>query len=155
MPRECRGVYVGLHVLQSLLQVMLHIFLGQIVTPKYLFCRRDLQGWSRGLFVIIIIIMLLNAILFLPKNIYIFCFYTLLLKSRLVFTSQEYFSGKVIYIKNLPKTYYTDSQFVKIVKGSGTVKRYFLIRTRQEVRRDLQVWGKWWTNGELLTESYQ
>ncbi|XP_048883489.1 RNA-binding protein 20-like isoform X2 [Brienomyrus brachyistius] len=46
--------------------------------------------------------------------------------------AEEYFNGKVIYIKNLPKTYYTDSQFVKIVKGFGTVKRYFLIRTRKE-----------------------
>ncbi|XP_036404438.1 matrin 3-like 1.1 [Megalops cyprinoides] len=45
---------------------------------------------------------------------------------------KESTSGKVIYIKNLPNGYYTDAQFVKIAKPYGRVKRYFLIRNRQE-----------------------
>ncbi|MFT7810154.1 RNA-binding protein 20-like isoform X2 [Arapaima gigas] len=46
---------------------------------------------------------------------------------------QEHGSGgRVLYVRNLPKAYYTDLEFVRIVKGLGKVRRYFLIRSRQE-----------------------
>ncbi|XP_018589312.2 RNA-binding protein 20-like isoform X2 [Scleropages formosus] len=45
---------------------------------------------------------------------------------------EERGSGRVLYVGNLPKAYYTDAEFVRIVKGLGTVRRYFLIRSRQE-----------------------
>ncbi|XP_031654372.1 matrin-3 isoform X2 [Oncorhynchus kisutch] len=40
--------------------------------------------------------------------------------------------GRVIYIKNLPRGFYTDSDFLKIVKGFGRVHRYFLLRNGEE-----------------------
>ncbi|XP_071390555.1 matrin 3-like 1.1, partial [Centroberyx affinis] len=41
-------------------------------------------------------------------------------------------SSRVIYLRNLPRRFYTDSDFVKVMKGFGKVARYFLIRNRQE-----------------------
>ncbi|XP_078145430.1 matrin 3-like 1.1 isoform X2 [Centroberyx gerrardi] len=41
-------------------------------------------------------------------------------------------SSRVIYLRNLPRRFYTDSDFVKVMKGFGKVVRYFLIRNRQE-----------------------
>ncbi|KAJ8394048.1 hypothetical protein AAFF_G00053920 [Aldrovandia affinis] len=46
--------------------------------------------------------------------------------------NQDNYSGKVVYIENLPNGYYTDAQFVKIAREYGKVKRYFLLRRRQE-----------------------
>ncbi|XP_042159376.1 matrin 3-like 1.1 isoform X2 [Oncorhynchus tshawytscha] len=40
--------------------------------------------------------------------------------------------GRVIYVKNLPRGFYTDSDFLKIVKGFGRVHRYFLLRNGEE-----------------------
>ncbi|XP_064875099.1 matrin-3-like [Oncorhynchus nerka] len=34
--------------------------------------------------------------------------------------------GRVIYVKNLPRGFYTDNDFLKIVKGFGRVHRYYL-----------------------------
>ncbi|KAJ8338458.1 hypothetical protein SKAU_G00374240 [Synaphobranchus kaupii] len=45
---------------------------------------------------------------------------------------REHDSGRVIYIQNLPRGYYTDRQFVAIGKKYGKVNRYFLIRRRKE-----------------------
>ncbi|KAJ8015077.1 hypothetical protein DPEC_G00022380 [Dallia pectoralis] len=41
-------------------------------------------------------------------------------------------SGRVIYIKNLPRGNYTDADFVKIVKGYGKVHRYLILYNREE-----------------------
>lgn len=41
------------------------------------------------------------------------------------------YCSRVIYIKNLPSGYYTDAEFVKILRGYGKVVRYFLICNRQ------------------------
>lgn len=41
--------------------------------------------------------------------------------------------GRVIYVKNLPRGFYTDSDFLEIVKGFGRVHRYFLLRNGEEV----------------------
>ncbi|XP_038849386.1 glutamic acid-rich protein-like isoform X2 [Salvelinus namaycush] len=40
--------------------------------------------------------------------------------------------GRVIYVKNLPRGFYTDSDFLKIVKGFGRVHRYLLLRNGEE-----------------------
>ncbi|XP_038849384.1 glutamic acid-rich protein-like isoform X3 [Salvelinus namaycush] len=40
--------------------------------------------------------------------------------------------GRVIYVKNLPRSFYTDSDFLKIVKGFGRVHRYLLLRNGEE-----------------------
>ncbi|XP_064876032.1 calponin homology domain-containing protein DDB_G0272472-like isoform X1 [Oncorhynchus nerka] len=40
--------------------------------------------------------------------------------------------GRVIYVKNLPRGFYTDNDFLKIVKGFGRVHRYFLLRNGEE-----------------------
>ncbi|CDQ95461.1 unnamed protein product, partial [Oncorhynchus mykiss] len=40
--------------------------------------------------------------------------------------------GRVIYVKNLPRGCYTDSDFLKIVKGFGRVHRYYLHRNGEE-----------------------
>ncbi|XP_014068788.2 matrin-3 [Salmo salar] len=40
--------------------------------------------------------------------------------------------GRVIYVKNLPRGFYTDSDFLEIVKGFGRVHRYFLLRNGEE-----------------------
>uniref|UniRef100_A0A4W5QV68 RRM domain-containing protein n=1 Tax=Hucho hucho TaxID=62062 RepID=A0A4W5QV68_9TELE len=40
--------------------------------------------------------------------------------------------GRVIYVKNLPRGFYTDTDFLKIVKGFGRVHRYFLLRNGEE-----------------------
>ncbi|XP_071362757.1 matrin 3-like 1.1 isoform X2 [Trachinotus anak] len=41
-------------------------------------------------------------------------------------------STRVVYFTNLPQRFYTDAEFVKLVKGFGTAVRYFLIRRRRE-----------------------
>ncbi|KAG9330747.1 hypothetical protein JZ751_022185, partial [Albula glossodonta] len=46
--------------------------------------------------------------------------------------NQEITGGNVIYIENLPNSYYTDTEFVNIAREYGKVKRYFLVRRRQE-----------------------
>ncbi|XP_061092167.1 matrin 3-like 1.1 [Conger conger] len=45
---------------------------------------------------------------------------------------EEQEHGRVIYIQNLPFSYYTDKEFVELGKKYGKVNRYFLIRRRQE-----------------------
>ncbi|XP_066572740.1 matrin-3 isoform X2 [Amia ocellicauda] len=45
---------------------------------------------------------------------------------------QDESMGKVVYIKQLPMVFYTDAEFVKIAQQFGRVKRYFLLRNRQE-----------------------
>ncbi|XP_071255815.1 uncharacterized protein [Salvelinus alpinus] len=40
--------------------------------------------------------------------------------------------GRVIYVKNLPRSFYTDSDFLKIVKGFGRVHRYLILRNGEE-----------------------
>uniref|UniRef100_A0A673ZZB8 Matrin-3-like n=1 Tax=Salmo trutta TaxID=8032 RepID=A0A673ZZB8_SALTR len=40
--------------------------------------------------------------------------------------------GRVIFVKNLPRGFYTDSDFLEIVKGFGRVHRYFLLRNGEE-----------------------
>ncbi|XP_064811455.1 uncharacterized protein LOC135526754 isoform X2 [Oncorhynchus masou masou] len=40
--------------------------------------------------------------------------------------------GRVIYVKNLPRGFYTDSDFLKIFKCFGRVHRYFLLRNGEE-----------------------
>ncbi|GLD70547.1 matrin-3-like protein [Lates japonicus] len=41
-------------------------------------------------------------------------------------------STRVVYFSNLPERFYTDTEFVKLVKDYGTAARYFLLRRRQE-----------------------
>ncbi|XP_053179683.1 matrin 3-like 1.1 [Scomber japonicus] len=41
-------------------------------------------------------------------------------------------STRVVYFSNLPLCFYTDVQFIGLVKGFGTAVRYFLIRRRRE-----------------------
>uniref|UniRef100_A0A665UKT6 RRM domain-containing protein n=1 Tax=Echeneis naucrates TaxID=173247 RepID=A0A665UKT6_ECHNA len=36
--------------------------------------------------------------------------------------------SRVVYLSNLPQRFYTDAQFVKLVRGFGKVVRYFLVR---------------------------
>ncbi|XP_026185433.1 titin-like isoform X2 [Mastacembelus armatus] len=41
-------------------------------------------------------------------------------------------SARVVYFRNLPKRFYTDADFVKLVRGCGKAVRYFLIRRKRE-----------------------
>ncbi|KAM7389288.1 hypothetical protein PAMP_023274 [Pampus punctatissimus] len=44
----------------------------------------------------------------------------------------ECLSTRVVYFRNLPQRFYTDADFIRLVKGFGKAVRYFLIRRRQE-----------------------
>ncbi|KAM7418236.1 hypothetical protein PAMA_017748 [Pampus argenteus] len=46
--------------------------------------------------------------------------------------SDECSSTRVVYFRNLPQRFYTDADFIRLVKGFGKAVRYFLIRRRQE-----------------------
>ncbi|XP_010902965.4 matrin 3-like 1.1 isoform X2 [Esox lucius] len=53
-------------------------------------------------------------------------------KSKNMISGSDEPPRRVIYIRNLPRSYYTDTDFVKIFRGYGKVHRYFLLRSREE-----------------------
>ncbi|KAL0973716.1 hypothetical protein UPYG_G00209990 [Umbra pygmaea] len=53
-------------------------------------------------------------------------------KSKNETSRSDHPSERVIYIKNLPRGFYSDADFVNIVRGYGRVHRYFLLRHRNE-----------------------